>query len=272
METESQKKSGSEVEPVLLTEASPPLNDGKTLPTYLEDIFTPFNDHPVDLRDWGESVDDYWANGWTVDFVAGSRCNWDYYGDSTYKVFPTRYRLDEFHLTKSMRRVLNKNRDLEYIVRPLRITPAKEELYHKHHVKRFRATPRQPLAQRYDYIVHNPSTLMEICFFDAERLVAFSIFEVGDRAVYSNSGSWPMSEHRRGLGTLTILKEIEYARSRNCKYYYLGFYYTQNPAYAYKTRFPGLELYDWENRKWVRYDDPYAKELLQQEFTEDEVC
>ena len=273
MEKEPEIKTEPAEELIPWNKPFPPLNkNGNPMPAYLADIITPFNDRPLNLHDNGESVDDYWANGWTLGFCTGSRSDWDYIGDELFKVFPTRYRLDEFHLTKSMRRVMKKNADLEYVVRPLRVTPEKEKLYFDHHVKRFHTAPTEPLIKRYDFIVNNPSTLMEISYFDADRLIALSIFEVGDRAVYSNSGPWSMSEHHRCLGTFTILKEIEHAMSRNCNYYYLGFYYTQNPSYAYKTRFPGLELYDWRGRRWIRYDDPYAQELLRDKFTEDEVC
>lgn len=70
----------------------------------------------------------------------------------------------------------------------------------------------------------------------------------------------------KGTWNPEILKEIEYARSLFCNYYYLGFYYKKNRNYAYKTSFPGLELYDWDNRRWVDFADEYVTEMLEQKL------
>lgn len=224
------------------------------------------DDETVEIE-YGDFIETYWEKGWISDFVHFRRRNYDSYNSNYYKVFPTRYKLFQFKFTKSLRRVLNKNRDLRSVIRPLRITPAKSNLRDTHHFLRYGKPPEKPLTESYKYITHHPAKLMELCIFKEDRLVACSIFEVGNFAIYSNVGFWDVTEKSRSLGTLTVLLEIKYALEKKFYYYYLGHFYAQNPLYHYKTRFPTLELYDWESESWVDFNyKPKIKEMLKQKL------
>ena len=167
------------------------------------------------------------------------RTRYDWWDGHYHDTYPTRYRLPDFRFSKSLRRVLNGNQNLKTVISTLRITTQKEEMYYRHCSKRFNEPPRQPLHQRYDYIVHNASRLTELCVFHPdEGLIAFSIFEIGEYSTYGNIGASSLKHPKRSLGTFTLLKEIEHAISLGHFYYYLGHVYLANPVYHYKTRFP----------------------------------
>jgi arginyl-tRNA--protein-N-Asp/Glu arginylyltransferase len=221
-------------------------------------------DSHVDLGENDELIESYWEKGWISDYAFFRRTNFDSFENRYRKVFPTRYKLWDFKFTKSLRRILNKNRDLKTAIRPLRVTPVKSDLYDTYHFLRHGELPEKSLQQSYQYIKYYPSELMELCVFKEKKLIACSIFEVGTFAVYSNMAFWDLAEKSRGLGTLTILLEIQYALHREMQYYYLGYFNPHNPNYHYKTRFSGLELYDWDNDCWLDFRLPQVKELLKQ--------
>lgn len=216
----------------------------------------------VDLRETGEIIEAYWEKGWVSDFCFFHRTDFDKYQNKYHRTYPTRYKLWNYKFTKNQRRVLQKNKDLKTIIRPLRITQGKIDLFDGYHISRFEQLPRKELPDSYKYIKYYPSKLMELCIFKDERLIACSIFEVGTFSIYSNTAFWSLAEKHRGLGTLTILLEIEYALQLGFYYYYMGFYYKQNPNYQYKTRFRGLELYSWDKGYWIPYE--MAAEMLDQ--------
>jgi arginyl-tRNA--protein-N-Asp/Glu arginylyltransferase len=219
----------------------------------------------LDIRDRGENADKYWAEGWVLHYAHQMRSDFDVDANGRYhRVYPTRYFVENINITKSMRRVLARNSDLRVVTRPLRITPAKEKLYIAHHVSRFGSLPREPLNKRYQYIVYHVSRLMETCYFLEDELIAFSIFEVGDYSLWSNLGVWSPSHANRSLGTLTVLKEIEYAREHNILIYYMGHYFPSNPPYEYKLRFRPLELYDWDNKRWIPFEAPRTAQMLRE--------
>jgi leucyl-tRNA---protein transferase len=220
----------------------------------------------VDIRDEGKTVDEYWAHGWNSGAHELHRFNSDSYKNRSYKVFPTRYRLRDATLTKSMRRVLNKNTDLKTVIRPLRITEKKEQLHKSYYAQRHDASNRRSLANCYNYIKLYFADLKELCIFKDQKLVACSIFEVGEESLYSHIAFWDLDEKARSLGILTVLLEMQYAVKLGFTHYYLGHYFAKNPIYQYKTRFRGLELYDWDNARWIDFKNPFVQELLTQKL------
>jgi arginyl-tRNA--protein-N-Asp/Glu arginylyltransferase len=245
--------------------------DGNGRPFYGNDIIfaqTYEDQIHVDVRDTGEIIEKYWDMAWVSGYHDFHRSNFESYKGRYYKAFPTRYRLWEFKFTKSLRRVLNKNRDLKTVIRPLRITPEKSDLYDTYNYLKRGEPPRKPLREVYKHVSHEDSKKMELCVFKDNRLIACSIFEHGYYALYSNTAFWNLNEAARSLGILTILLEIQYALSRRMHHYFLGHFYAQNPNYHYKTRFGGLELYDWDNERWVnfKHQRERIKEMLKQKL------
>jgi arginine-tRNA-protein transferase len=242
---------------------------GEGIPGHLQWLYVKTLDEENwrDIRDSGESVDDNWAQGWAVRRGSMRRQNYEECRGVYVKSFPSRYNLHEFPFSKNMKRILARNRDLDWVVRPLRITPAKEKLYLEHSLNRFKTPPKEPLTKQYADFLYHPAKMMEMCFFDDDDLIAFSIFELGDTAMSSHAGIWSPKAAERSLGTFTILKEIEWAKANTyCNYYYIGPYHQYNNRYHYKARFPGFQLYDWDNDQWIKWEDPYIIEMLEQEL------
>lgn len=243
--------------------------DNKGNPWYGTDVLfavTYEDEKHVELRETGEIIEAYWEKGWVGDYCSFHRSNYESYKGRYYKAFPTRYFLPNFKFTKSLRRVLKKNSDLKTVIRPLRITPEKSDLYDTYNYLRHGAPPPKPLLEVYKYYSDEDSKKMELCVFKDNKLIACSFFEVGCFSLYGNSAFWDVNEIERSLGTLTVLLEIQYALSKKFYYYYLGHFYAQNPNYHYKTRFGGLELFDWENEHWLKFKHPRTKELLKQKL------
>ncbi len=246
----------------------------KRRPTYFDEMFPPDLNYSdlvgeeigVDILGNDEIPDTYWADGWLVGFCDAKRVKFDFYDGHWHDAYPTRYRLPDFHLSKSLRRVIAKNADLKTVIRPLRITTGKEELYFQHCMSQFGEVPGEQLSKRYEYITHNASRLTELCVFHPERgLIAFSIFELGAYSTYGNVAAWLPADRDRSLGTFTLLKEVEHAKSIGHVHYYLGHVYLANPSYRYKTRFPGLEIREHDTGIWHKFESERAFDLLAHE-------
>ena len=213
-------------------------------------------------------VDAWWEKGWSHSAFEFTRNDSDNYDGRLWRTFRTRYRLKDFVLSKSLRRVLKKNADLKSIIRPCRITSRKQSLYEKHYA-RYGEKPYETLFQKYHCPGRYPTKDMELCILKNRRLVGSSFFEVSERGIQSKSAIWDIDEPQRSLGILTVLLEMQYAVRKKKEFYYLGHYLKQNPNYQYKLRFPGLEFYDWENNVWVDKKD--ADALIDQKLKRKEV-
>jgi arginine-tRNA-protein transferase len=212
-------------------------------------------------------IDERWAQGWLMNDDGFVRFDSTGYNGREYRCYPTRYRLKEFRLNKGLRRILRRNRDLKTIIRPFRPTVGKDVLYTAHHHARFdRKHERYTVRKMFDYLKYAPVELMEACVFDGERLVSCSVFEVAEKSVYGSVAFWDVNETRRGLGILTVLMEMQYARDIGKEFYYLNFYHKEHPNFQYKTRFPALELWDWDNERWVDFKDERIEEMFKHKF------
>lgn len=170
------------------------------------------------------------------------------------RVIPLRIRLGDFTLSKSQRRNLERNKDLQIITRPILLDEAKERLFHRHK-RRFEEYPPDSI---YVFLSREPATIpseaFEICVYEKEKLLAVSFFNVGINSVSGIYAMFEPTETKRGLGIFTMLLEIQYAQENGKDFYYQGYAYEGNSFYDYKKRFRALEMYDWEGN-WVDFKE-----------------
>jgi leucyl-tRNA---protein transferase len=192
-----------------------------------------------------EQMDLLWANGWRHFGTYFFRYNLAFYENNIRRVLPLRIRLSDFSLSKSQRRVLRKNQDLQTIIRPVEITLEKEILFERHK-RRFKENA--PLSL-YDFLSFDaarvPCEALEICVYREGSLLAASFFDVGERAVSSIYAMFAPEETARSLGIFTLLLEIDWAQKHEKSFFYQGYAYEGNSFYDYKKRFRALEKFDW---------------------------
>jgi len=167
-------------------------------------------------------------------------------------VIPLRVRLSKFQLSKSQRRILRKNADFECTIAPAQITPDIHELF-AWHKRRFTHDVPESI---YTFLSSEPAAvptdgmMLRVTF--GTQLIAASFFEVGSRSVSSVYAMFHPLHATRGLGILTMLKEIEFARGADKRFYYHGYAYEGESFYDYKKRLSGLEAFDWKGT-WALY-------------------
>ncbi len=199
-----------------------------------------------------QQMDSLWSNGWRHFGTHFFRYNLALHENEIRRVFPLRIRLSDFSFSKSQRRVLKKNHDLQTIIRPIEITIEKEILFEQH--KR-RFTDNTPFSL-YDFLSFDPANVpckaLEVCIYREEDLLAASFFDVGGQAVSSIYAMFKPEETSRSLGIFTMLLEIDWAREHAKDFFYQGYTYEGNSFYDYKKRFRALEKFDWSS-SWERF-------------------
>ena len=220
----------------------------------------------VDPFDEGLAPEAYWAEGWDFSSFMAYRSNLYYHNEVACKMFPARYRVNDFKLNRSFRRVLRNNADLRCVVRPFRVTPAKDALDQLHCYSRFKEF-KPPLSASFKHHRLRCAPMYEITVFHKERgMIAFTLIEIGHNASYAVKTAWTPDERERSLGTFTFLKAVEYARSLGFEHHYVGPTILENPAFSYKLRFPACEVYDWEANDWVASDSERARTMFATPF------
>ena len=198
-----------------------------------------------------DQLDALLASGWRHFGTQFFRYNFALYQFDIRRVIPLRIRLADFTFSRSQRRVLRRNQDLETVVRPIEITTNSEFLFHRHKQRFNHGVP----DSIYDFLSREPAVVPteanEVAVFHGGRLVAVSYFDIGTSAV---SGIYAMFEptlNSRSLGIFTLLKEIEFAIGSGKRFYYLGYAYEGESFYDYKKRFRATEEFDWKG-EWKK--------------------
>ena len=203
-----------------------------------------------------DAMDLLLANAWRHFGTHFTRYNFGIYEDEIRSVLPLRVRVPDFKLSKSQRRVIRKNADLETTFRSIELTTETHNLVARHKQRFKFAVP----GSIYDFLSNDPAntpcTAYEIRVTRNNELLAASFFDIGITSVSSIYGIFEPKELTRSLGIFTMLKEIEFAVEHGMNYYYPGYAYEGESFYDYKKRFSALETYDW-NGNWIAAE-PFA--------------
>lgn len=198
-------------------------------------------------------LDTLLEKGWRHFGTHFFRYSYAFYGLDVRQVIPLRIKLQDFSLSKSQRRTLNRNVDLQTVIRPIEITPESESLF-EGHKRRFKTGVPDSI---HDFLSGCPATdpceARELAVYECERLLAISYFDLGERSASGIYAMFDLDESRRRLGIFTMLKEIEFAIETGREFYYQGYAYEGSSFYDYKKQFRGTEAFDWAGN-WERFD------------------
>lgn len=222
---------------------------------YFSSMFRSFiNEEFYSQKISAREIDTLLANGWRHFGTHFFRYNLGIYEGEIRLVMPLRIRLSDFALTKSQRRILRKNRDLQIVIRPIEFSPEKEILFDRHRQRFKEGVP----DSIYDFLDENaantPCGGMEISVYDADNLLAASFFDVGESAVSGIYAMFAPEAARRSLGIFTMLLEIDFAITNEKSFYYQGYCYMGSSYYDYKKQFRGTEKFDWRGN-WEKFEE-----------------
>ncbi len=220
----------------------------------LENDFSFINDEFHASRVSPRQLDLLLENGWRHFGAYFFRYNLGFYENEIRLVQPLRVRLSEFSVSKSQRRILKRNNDLQIVARPIKITAETEVLFQRHK-QRFKNSAPDSI---YDFLDENaadtPCEALEICVYDGKKLLAASFFDVADASVSGIYAIFAPEEAARSLGIFTMLLEIDFAVKSGRNFYYSGYAYAGKSFYDYKKRFRALERFDWQ-QNWENFKD-----------------
>jgi arginine-tRNA-protein transferase len=165
---------------------------------------------------------------------------------------PIRLETAVFRPSRNMRRVWQRNQDIEISVGPLEVTPEKLQLLDRFLNSRYPG--RASTAQDYysGFFVNSLAPTMEISFRLSGQLVGVSIVDLAERSLSAVYFYFDPTFEKQSPGTFNILYLTELVRREHCDYLYLGYWIEPVPAMAYKSRFRPHSLLI--HGEWVQVD------------------
>lgn len=167
---------------------------------------------------------------------------------------PVRIAVDDFSPSRSQKRVLRKNRDLEVSFGPLRFTDRVYEIYSRHSQARFSQESDFEDFLAGFYICSCPTLQIEVRFDG--HLIGVGFLDRADSALNSVYFCFDPAFSERNPGTFSILQEIGQARSLGLSHHYLGYFVPGCRHMLYKDHFRPREHLDWQSGTWKRVTTP----------------
>lgn len=150
--------------------------------------------------------------------------------------------VSKFHLSKSMKRICNKNKDLKITFQPASVTQEHLDLINKFQSER--SQTRSWELQVYDQASYANAFLSEADWSwemtirnEEGKLIGVSLVDFG---IHSQSSVYFYSdpeESQRSLGTWSVIQEILKAQESDRHRLYLGLWNDETPSLNYKARF-----------------------------------
>lgn len=167
---------------------------------------------------------------------------------------PLRVLNADFKPSKSQRKILKKNSDIEFKVTPLVYRKEIYDLYVAHSRVRFEKEASKIESEEIFKETHfekSTKSYMSEYYLD-KKMIACGFLDESSKGLSSVYFIYNPDFSDRSLGHLGALLEIQYAKDNNLEYYYLGYYIRQNNFMNYKAKFKPHELLDWKTMTWHR--------------------
>lgn len=155
-----------------------------------------------------------------------------------------------FTPSKSQRRVLRKNDDIEVSVGIPRFTRDKFRMYSDYVASQHVSFHTDTAEDVQRFLYSSPVLTLEFEYRLGVRMVAVGIADLSSRSLSSVYAFYDPELSSRSLGTLSALREIAFCRARSVPHYYLGFFVADSPSMNYKTRFTPHEILSPEG-EWI---------------------
>ncbi len=153
---------------------------------------------------------------------------------------PIRIPVRDFTLSRSQRRVLARgDRELRALMGPPMVDYRRVELYNLHKIGRGLGDGQPPIdLEGYrDFLVATCCDSFELAYYRGSELVGIAIVDRGERSLSAVYCCYDPAADHYGIGTYSILKQLELCRIWSLDYLYLGLYIAESEAMAYKARY-----------------------------------
>jgi arginyl-tRNA--protein-N-Asp/Glu arginylyltransferase len=172
---------------------------------------------------------------------------------------PLRLDVGSFRPSRSQRRILKANADVESSLCASEFSEERFELYRKYvHSKHGVEESPEPIARAsyVSFLLGGPLGSAMIVDYRSRldgRLLANGYVDLLPEGLSSVYFAFAPEESRRSLGTLSVMRELTIAGELGKRYYYLGFWVPGSPKMDYKANFRPFEYA--RGSSWARARD-----------------
>ena len=167
---------------------------------------------------------------------------------------PVRVPVDEFKASRSQRRNIKANEEITYTVVDAVFKNEHYELYRKYMKGRHAGGGMDSdEPDSYETLISADWSLSKLLEFRLkDQLVMVAVIDCFDDGVSAVYTFFDPDYSNRGLGVFGILSEIEYVKSLQLDWLYLGYWNPKTHKMDYKSKYQPLEFFDGQEWQWLK--------------------
>jgi arginyl-tRNA--protein-N-Asp/Glu arginylyltransferase len=218
-----------------------------------------------------KDLDQYLERGWFRMVQTVFTCQFLFFEGAIFSTIWIRRNLKNLAFTKSQRKLIQRNKNqFSFEFGPLNIDRNKETLFHKYR-KSFKGSTYLSLSSS----LFEPFELAKVLFnsyecrvYDGDKLIALSIFDLGNKSLASIIGIYDPDYKAHSLGLFTMFLEMEFGKSQGFEFYYPGYIIPPNTRFNYKLRIGEAEFLDQHSKQWLPIGELDPQKLAHLEMNE----
>ena len=161
---------------------------------------------------------------------------------------PLRIPAADFSPSKSQRRILRKNSDIEFSISPLRNPAEVFDIYREHSLARFGKN--EDFGTFIDNFYNQSCPAAQSEFRCGGKLVGAGFLDISSQGVSSVYFVYRKEMLDRSFGIFSMMQEIGFARQEGLPFYYPGYWIKENPHMLYKASLRPHERFDRDTQMW----------------------
>ena len=152
---------------------------------------------------------------------------------------PIRLDVTQFELSRSHKRSLKRSQSLRFKWSVATCDDQRVNLFNLHRQGRGLAREPGDIDERgfRDFLLTAPNMTLELSIWLDQELLSVSITDLGQQSLSAVYCCFNPEFERFSLGTLSVLKQIEFAKHNQLKWLYLGLYVRENAHLSYKANY-----------------------------------
>ena len=155
--------------------------------------------------------------------------------------------INKYEFSKSDKRILNKNKDINVYVQKPTLSIDHINLFNKYHKnmqdkKNWKANEIDPADYHSSYVDGEGEFGKEILYFLDDKLICVALCDMNQESLSSVYCYYDHEYEKRSLGKFSILAQISMAKQSNVPYLFLGYWIKDHYSMGYKENYMPFEV------------------------------
>ncbi|MCG8570257.1 MAG: arginyltransferase [Spirochaetes bacterium] len=166
---------------------------------------------------------------------------------------PIRIPVNKFLISRSQKRILKKNQDVQVVTKPVEFKIEDFILYQHYCQVKHNKEKTPELEDYYLFLIESPVNTQMMKYYLDDKLIGIGLIDLLYHSISSVYYAFDPQYAKRSLGVFSVLEEINLCKRLNKDYLQLGFWVNHSQKMSYKNQYRPYQLLI--DQQWVEFTE-----------------